>query len=370
MANDVNETLRAAAASPTRDAPLSLIEARLRRRRHVRRGAAGVCALALIAALGGGVALSVDSGPRIETVTPAASPGVSAGDPPVSVDLPDGWVESPIEPGMRFDGEILAVGTTLQPAGVPHSACFEDEMYNDDVVVVLRETTHVTVLEKELAATQRLTTEAYGQYPLRPDNFATAESAVSTCLAIGTDVPWEIHRYTFSDQGRVFIADVGFGPTSTPEARAEAFAVLNSLVVEPWLEEPPVPVTTVPPSTVPASADTQAIEAAFETWVAAGPPDFDGAEAVIEDFASIKATAQEAADLVGNPQCYTGRVDAITRIDEDDADVIFSFFCDGLPAVPTNQPGRAVKIDGVWMVSRDTVCATFAIGQARCPPRE
>jgi hypothetical protein len=39
------------------------------------------------------------------------------------------------------------------------------------------------------------------------------------------------------------------------------------------------------------------------------------------------------------------------------------------PASIVDQPGRAVKIDGVWLVSRETVCDAFAVGGYRCPPR-
>jgi hypothetical protein len=33
------------------------------------------------------------------------------------------------------------------------------------------------------------------------------------------------------------------------------------------------------------------------------------------------------------------------------------------------QPGQAIKINGTWMVSRDTVCALLEHGGISCPPR-
>ena len=165
--------------------------------------------------------------------------------------------------------------------------------------------------------------------------------------------------YRFEDNARVFQATVSAGPGANDTLIAEAFQILNSLKITPI--EILEPTTTLPPSTVPPSDETAAIHAAFEGWVSIKPPAFENSEGFVEDWASIKATAQAAAEAVGNPQCYTGRVDAITRISDTDADVIFTFLCDGQPASIVNQQGRAVKIDGVWMVSRETACAASII---------
>jgi len=331
----------------------------------MRQGAATLCAVAIIGGVGGGVALSGSDEPSIRAGVGATATVDAYTEPSVTVELPDGWV---VSDGVRYDQEILAVGTAVQPAGLHHAVCQADASYDDDVFVILHEFTLVTLLTEKLA--QPTSGASDVSYPPRPDDFTDAAGETSPCATSASGLAWEARSYRFQDGGRLFFAVAGLGPSSTAERRMEAYTVLNSLVVEPFETPlpPPVPVTTVPPVTVPPSADTEAIVAAFEGWVAARPPNFEGADPWVEDWAGIKETAQEAAELVGNPQCYTGRVDAITRIDEDDADVIFSFRCDGRPAAPSNQPGRAVKIDGVWMVSRDTVCATFAIGQARCPP--
>lgn len=373
MPTDLNESLHNAAAKPSREAPLSAIETRLRRRRRLRQGAVGVCALALVAALGGGIALTTGGGPSVRTVTPAAAPTVTeyGGDPPISVELPDGWIESPIGPGLRFDQEVLTVGTATQPTGVAHTVCLADAAYQDDVFVLLREFTHVELLRQSLNPEEGISRLAQTPFPDRPADFATAPSDDSTCFPPGADVVsggWPVAGFRFEDSGRMFEADIGFGPQSPPERRAEAYAVLNSLHVQPIviaLE----PVTTVPPSTVPPSADTEAIAAAFELWLGTKPPGSAPAASVIEDYEGIRESIQIASDLVGNPQCYTGRVDAFLRIDEDDADVIYTFLCNGQPSIP-NLSGRAVKIDGVWKVSRETVCSSLEIGGTYCPPRE
>jgi hypothetical protein len=365
---ELNESLHNAAAKPSREAPLSAIETRLRRRRKLRQGAVGVCAVALVGALSGGIALSVDSDPSIRTL-PGAAAQVTGGDPLISVELPDGWVESPIESVLRIDHEIFTVGTAAQPTGVTHNLCIEDPEYQDDVFVMLREFTAVELAVDE-AINRGLSQpiagygDERGVYGERPADFATGVHDEVRCSNL-------IFGFWFHDVGRFFVAQVSIGPSSSPDRLTEAYAVLNSLVVAPITFTPePVPVTTVPPVTVPPSADTDAIETAFEGWIATAPPDFEGNEAFIADWAGIKATGQAAAQAVGNPDCYTGRVDAITRIDEDDADVIFTFLCNGQPASIVNQPGHAVKINGVWLVSRETVCDAFAVGGYQCPPRE
>ena len=370
MATDLNESLRTAAAKPSREAPLTAIETRLRRRRRLRQGAVGLGVLALVGALGGGIALTSGDGPSVRAGLPPAAAQVTGGDPPISVQLPDGWVESPIEPALRAEHEVLTVGTALQPIDTPHDVCLADPSFQDDVFVQLKEFTAVVLLEQALPA-GAVAPEPVAPYQPRPDDFSTAAAVSGECIFPGTDPANRIRfqEFQFQDGGRMLDAIVGMGPNATAEQRAEAYAVLNSLEVSP-ISVTPEPVVTTVPNTVPESADTAAIAAAFETWIASKPPAFDGVDGVIEDWASIKETAQLAAELVQNPQCYTGHVDAITRIGEDDADVIFSFFCDGQPATPSHQQGRAVKIDGVWMVSRDTVCETFAIGEARCPPRK
>lgn len=366
---DFNDSLQNAAAKPSREAPLSAIEARLRRRHRLRQGAVGVCAIALVGALGGGIALSTDDGPSIKTGLPPAAAQVTGGDPAISVELPDGWVESPIEPPFRFDYEILAVGTVLQPTGAAHHVCQEAPEFHDDVFVQLQEFTHVIVASEAIDAPVL----AYGErdeFVPRPSDFSAATpNQRLSCLTNDPTMNWRGIGFSFEDQGRLFNATIGFGPASTPERAAEAFAILNSLVVTPLtdipISEPTIP--TVPPSTVPPSAETEAITAAFLGWIDTRPIDASGV--YIEDFASIRDAVIGAAEANGHPDEYRGRVEAITRVGETDADVIYSFIIDGQPVV-ANLRGHAVKIDGVWLVSRDTVCEALLQGPVHCPPRE
>jgi hypothetical protein len=72
-----------------------------------------------------------------------------------------------------------------------------------------------------------------------------------------------------------------------------------------------------------------------------------------------------AADLAK----YSGRVDSVEIVDDTHANVVYSILFDGSPEFAL-RPGEAVKIDGVWKVSRDTVCALLEIGGISCPPRD
>jgi hypothetical protein len=370
VAEDLHERLRAAAASPTRDAPLPLIETRLRRRRSLRRGAAGACVVALVAGIGGGVALTADDGPSIRAGVEAAATVAAYTEPSVTVDLPDGWFESPIEAQFRTDHEILTVGTAMLPPGAPHLMCTAAAEFQDDVFVKIKEYTKIVVLSDALEAPTIDQAIFADQFVPRPEDFAVAPARTLTCdPSADPALGWSGVDFSFQDNGRMFEALVSFGPTSAPERQAEAYAVLNSLVVEAFEPPPPppVPLSTVPPSTAPPSAETEAITAAFLGWIDTRPIDASGV--YIEDFASIREAIIGAAAANGRPDEYTGRVEAITRVGENDADVIYSFIIDGQPVV-ANLTGHAVKIDGVWLVSRDTVCEALLMGPVHCPPRE
>ena len=349
MSDDLLTKFDRAAAQPGREVPFSAIERRLHVRRSRRRGGIVLSACAIVAGVITTFAFTGGDGPSVETVHPAAQT-VTSGQPPFSVELPDGWVESSSEP---FTNTAIVVGTaSVDLNGHIADGCSPLGLLSessDDVFV-------------RIFDTGPLFDVILGP---RPDDFSTATpSRTDDCVPGGHDL-----LFDFSDQSRPFEAILTVGASASSESVAEGFGVLNSLKVTPF-EPMPVPVTTVPPSTVPPSAETEAITAAFEGWISVKPPNFDNEAAFVEDWVGIRDTAVAAAEAVGNPQCYTGRVDAITRVGENNADVIFTFLCDGQPASIVNQPGRAVKVNGVWMVSRETACAAYAVGGYHCPPRE
>lgn len=123
--------------------------------------------------------------------------------------------------------------------------------------------------------------------------------------------------------------------------------------------------TTTAPVNVP---DTDAIRAVFLAWINAQPKDALGAS--VEDFAAIadalrQGMAQHSPEDLAK---YSGRVDSIQVLSATRAAVVYSVLYNGSPQY-AEQPGEAVKIGGVWKVTRNTVCALLAHGGITCPPR-
>lgn len=118
---------------------------------------------------------------------------------------------------------------------------------------------------------------------------------------------------------------------------------------------------------LPRALEAQAIRAAFLGWTNTKPRDEVGD--YVEDFDGIRDSIVAAAAKAPLPvDDYTGRVDDVSMIDATHALVTYDFL-NGGTVVVAGRTGVAVKIDGRWMVSRDTVCAALAVGGTRCPPR-
>ena len=126
--------------------------------------------------------------------------------------------------------------------------------------------------------------------------------------------------------------------------------------------------TTLPPSAVGESADQLAVRTAFLGWL--DSPTRDGVDQYVDDFASIRDAVREGMaqhtpqDLAG----FSGRVESVVIADPTHADVVYTVLHDGAPQY-ANRPGKAVKVDGTWKVTRDTECALLAVGGVTCPPR-
>lgn len=358
MPADVNDTFRDAAARPSHDVPMRAIERRLRTRHRQRIGAA-VASGALIASLIAGAGVLLTGGaskPIVRTTHPAEALASGGG---LSVNLPDGWVQIPLDGAPH--PVVLAVGTALLAPGTQADCATGPEHATDAFVLI-------SIYGEDSAIPND-----------RPGDFANAAhneaacplSAEATTTTSGpgtsTSTPsfGRVLSFEFADNGFVLRAHITFGTDTPPSRQAEAFAVLNSLRVVATL---PSQVQTTVPSTVPRSDDTKAITAAFLGWINTRPYDSDAEAQFIEDYANIRSAIHAAGVINGDPGGYTGRVDAITRVGANDADVIYSFIHNGQVAVPY-QHGHAVKINGVWMVSRDTVCAAIAIDGTKCPPR-
>jgi endonuclease/exonuclease/phosphatase family metal-dependent hydrolase len=119
-----------------------------------------------------------------------------------------------------------------------------------------------------------------------------------------------------------------------------------------------------------------------------GPPDPETAEAIAASFNTlfagavsdpeVKITALEDADLLRESffDMYERtksiasriviRIDAITMVDADHANVTYTLLLDGA-AVLDHLPGAAVRVDGRWLVSRRTYCDVATQGATEIP---
>jgi hypothetical protein len=239
----------------------------------------------------------------------------------------------------------------------------------------------------------------------RPADFRTAEPAYRIdCQATSTatsEHAAQLEGFRFADAGRLFLADIITVGPADPERVRAAKEVLNTLVVQPRRPVPagdgaattttpptpstppapatstaptstslPLPAAEEPPSgpSAPVGTDQQAIADAFLGWLNANPRDAIGD--YVEDYESIRAThdagiAQWPPGSLGD---VTGRVDGVTVVDDAHATVVYSILR-GPQEWYTRRTGYAVKIDGRWMVSRETVCELLAVGGLACPPR-
>jgi hypothetical protein len=127
----------------------------------------------------------------------------------------------------------------------------------------------------------------------------------------------------------------------------------------------PTSTTTRTPTRQGATAEA-AIRTAFLGWIDARP--HDAVQAYVQDYASIadalrKGMAQHTSAALDQ---YSGRVDSVALVDADHAKVRYTILFNGQPQYE-RRPGEALKIDGRWVVSRNTVCELLAEGQIACP---
>jgi hypothetical protein len=194
-------------------------------------------------------------------------------------------------------------------------------------------------------------------------------------------------QLAFRDAGRVFLVRVvSVFPTAEDEqARLRLAAdVLDTLRVDPLRAVPvdgpattttpkvatgpayPLPTITTLPPFVPSTDDERAIVAAFEAW-ADMHTDAD-LDATVEDPDAVRAPSHEgwAQQTPENLAAYDGRVDSIDLVDADHARVVYTILYNGQPAYP-NRVGSAVRVDGTWKVSTETVCGMLRLGNITCP---
>lgn len=120
----------------------------------------------------------------------------------------------------------------------------------------------------------------------------------------------------------------------------------------------------------PADEDAARAEITFVYATAYGPGlTIEERAALVEDGDALQEVMQLAADK--NPQfrdTITAPVDMVVFIDSTHAAVRFSLVIDGNPVI--SGIGRAVLVDGQWLVARDTYCRLQQLGGVWCPEPE
>jgi hypothetical protein len=159
-------------------------------------------------------------------VEPRVSRTATAPGRGVTVELPPGWqpARASLTPSLRDPREVLSAGTfplSYRETGCAHlpSSALEDLGRADALV---------TVQERGLDPGS-----SWQGFPPRPARFGPGLGGPSEASACVPPARFTDHWFTFSDAGRHFHVLVAFGPDAPGTVRAEAWAVLDSLRVDP-----------------------------------------------------------------------------------------------------------------------------------------
>jgi hypothetical protein len=211
----------------------------------------------------------------------------------------------------------------------------------------------------------------------RPSSFADAAPN-------GECAGGRFQEVAFRDQGRVFVARIVTLFPATADGKAQLALgdqVLDTLRVEPTRAKPvEEPVTTTTPSFptitqvpatteptfVPTSADEQEIERVFRIWMADQTD--SGLDQSVEDPTAVRSPSHEGwgQHTPDDLAQYDGRIESIRVLDADHAEVVYTILHGGQVAFG-NRAGSAVKVNGQWKVSTETVCGMLSLGGIRCP---
>jgi hypothetical protein len=393
VSNELHDLLDRGAAAPSSDVDVDALVRAARGRRHRRVGVLAAAVVVLVAVVGGAVVLAQPSSTvSIPTHPAAAAPAgwsvVTNDDGDVSLAIPPEWTQ--LDP---WGEEALAVGThafsrtgTIMPCDMPSAQ------------VPVSAGTWVTVFEYRglqpndefpmaLVPALRTTDGWVGD---RPADLRTAVVSTGSCGVATppgrpplTDFVPDYEVVAFRDSGRVFVALLVVTDAADESSFDLPYQVLNTLTVaEPDTTTPTAAVTTpttgptgstVPPTTaqtdpVNVSADEAAIREVFLAWINAQPK--DALDDIVEDFASIAETHRQgvAQHTEADLALYSGQVDSVTIVSPTRAEVQYTILHGGVPNF-SRMPGEAIKVDGKWMVTRQTVCTLLKYGGLTCPPR-
>jgi hypothetical protein len=377
MSTDVRTLLHDAAERPSREPDVdgALRAAHTRRRRH--RGVVAAATVVVVALAVGGVALGTGGGGgpvSIHTLQTAPS-------------IPDGWTTIDVGRGVQ-----LSVPSGWSGFGLPDDAlhapgymsvgigsapikygmgnwCQTIEAGGEWLVLYeLPPETAEALGQKALPSINPAMTE-------RPSDFAASTPAI----ADGSCPSTELRQWLFIDSGRYFLGWL-LTPANHPDNVSLGEQVLNTLRVEPadstttttvptvstTAPSPTAATTTTSPPDIGAGEDEAAIQQAYERWM--DDQTDAGLDASTEDPDAVRRPSHEgwAQHSPDDLAQYEGRVESITLIDADHARVVYTILHGGQLAF-ANRTGTAVRLDGAWKVSTDTVCSMLSLGGITCP---
>jgi hypothetical protein len=433
---DPRELLRQAVPPPRSDLDVSAVAGAANRRRRRRRAyVLTALATAVVASCGGVLALAGgDDSPRIEvgSETPTAV-NEGAG---VSVELPPGWRDLPRVEGTA-PTEVLVVGTADRPQADPITACGGDgvpqtrsayvSLYeylpgdplttpggegtygspifgprpadfaivdtpmagdcqgrspNTSAPVVnpspSLDTTPTTVVPGGPPQTDPTTTTEPSTTipdttlpPTSPTSSTPDPSAPSTTTPALDN---HFREFAFMDGNRTFVARAVSIDDPSEVLLAEAFRVLNSLVVQPGsvvVIEPTLPTTTLPPAGEPPADKPGAERQIHDAFTAAfGSPSPISIEDAVEGGFPLslpdRATASTTpgAEVAGH---IVVQINWIVFNSPTRATVNFDLLVDG-QTITINTTGYAVYEGSNWRLGRATWCeVTQRGGAVLCP---
>jgi hypothetical protein len=195
------------------------------------------------------------------------------------------------------------------------------------------------------------------------------------------DATWPIGGYAVLATPIVGDASTLFGPPlgtvtarlddgSTVTARTEEIRTWSPSDPDACTPPPPSPPSLPEPSGEPPAdvdAATAAVQTAFATVFDGDANDVDAKLAFIDRPRALADTfAQAAINFPDATASARTRIDEVRFLDGETAAVLWSLDVQGYNGFFQNQIGYAYLTDGVWKVSRGTVCGVLGLA-ASCP---
>jgi hypothetical protein len=154
---------------------------------------------------------------------------VVEGERGLAVDLPAGWQRAgaSLTPRLTEPREVLSVGTfPLRPGGDRCSHMAERALADigpQDAFITLQERGYDP-------------SSAWTEFPPRPQRFGPGLGSASEAGGCAPGARFTDHWFGFSEAGRHFHVLVAFGPEAPPPVRDQAWAVLDSLRIDPSVQ--------------------------------------------------------------------------------------------------------------------------------------